>query len=94
MGDLEHYLAEKIATGALALAEQMVAARLKAEAENRDWRRLGAVSIEEAGVILGGLSRTTVCRLLDEGVLAEFSTTDGGRRMVTVHSIRRRLREV
>jgi len=94
MSDLEKYLAERlagvVAEQARAIADQL----LQRELAQRDWRRLGAVSIEEAGVILGGLSRTTVCRLLDEGTLAEFSTTDGGRRMVTVHSIRRRLREV
>lgn len=94
MSDLEKYLAERLAGVVAEQARELAAQMLQQELAQRDWRRLGAVSIEEAGVILGGLSRTTVCRLLDDGTLAEFSTADGGRRMVTVHSIRRRLREV
>lgn len=92
MSDLETLLAERIAAGALKIAEQLTAVRLK-ESE-RDWRKLGAVSIEETRQILGGLSRSTIVRMLDAGELTELTTRDGGRRMVTVHSIRRQLREL
>ncbi len=94
MSDLETMVAERLAGEIARLAREQARAMLEQELAHRDWRRLGAVSIEEAGVILGGLSRSTVTRLLDSGELLAFQPTDGGRRMVTVHSIRRRLKEL
>lgn len=92
MSDLETLLADKLAQR----VELLVRDRLAAERESgdEDWRRLGAVSIARACKLLDGLSRSSVCRMLDAGELTEFVTPEGGRRLVTVHSIRRRLKEV
>lgn len=92
MSDLEKYLAERLAATVAEQARALATELLAVELERADWRRKGAISMDEAATVLG-ISVGTVKYLLAERRLEERQTRDGGRRTITVVSLRRYLGE-